>query len=287
MWKPGHELEGEQDRDIIRLHEKRITNAIKNNPTEEYIVGDYVRVKMGTLYSSVRKLIKSGDKKNIVVNYSPTVYKVKSILGKDKNNRLIGNRTVSFEKNRYTLENLDGTPLATQQKMNNPDAVRKSKRFFASDFMKVDDPEKETFLKNFSVEDALNLNKMDKRNDIAVARAKPRPAAIVRAILPLPAAQPRPPIVRPAVVAVAVDNSLLGRQIHNTFKGFGRKLFIGKIMSYDDAGKTYKVSYEDGYEQDYSRPEINKYLIQLPSEIVPREQRVRRQVVIGGKIVLL
>ena len=29
VWKEGHELQGEQDRDIIRLHEKRIINAIK------------------------------------------------------------------------------------------------------------------------------------------------------------------------------------------------------------------------------------------------------------------
>jgi hypothetical protein len=64
----GHELQGEQDRNIIRLHEKRIINAIKNNDTIEYKIGDFVQVKMGTLYSSVRKLIKSGDKKNIVVN---------------------------------------------------------------------------------------------------------------------------------------------------------------------------------------------------------------------------
>ena len=74
IWKEGHELQGEQDKAVIQLHEKRIENSVKNNPTEEYKVGDYVRVKMGTLFSSVRKQIKSGDKKLIVVNFSPTVY---------------------------------------------------------------------------------------------------------------------------------------------------------------------------------------------------------------------
>ena len=112
----------------------------------------------------------------------------------------------------------------------------------------------------------------------------PRPAPIVRAVLPLPV--PAPKARAPAVVPVVpvVDTSLIGRRIHNTFQGFGRKLFIGKITSYDNAGKTYKVAYDDGYEQDYSRPEINKYLIQLPSEVVPRPQRERRQVVVGGAI---
>ena len=36
IWKEGHELPAEQNQDIIRLHERRITNAIKNNDTTEY-----------------------------------------------------------------------------------------------------------------------------------------------------------------------------------------------------------------------------------------------------------
>jgi hypothetical protein len=37
-----------------RLHERRIINAIKNNDITEYKLGDFVRVKMGTLYSKVQ-----------------------------------------------------------------------------------------------------------------------------------------------------------------------------------------------------------------------------------------
>jgi hypothetical protein len=40
IWKEGHELQGEQDRATIRRHEQRIINAVKNNPTTEYKVGD-------------------------------------------------------------------------------------------------------------------------------------------------------------------------------------------------------------------------------------------------------
>ncbi len=97
IWKEGHELQVEHDQSIIRLHERRIVNAIKNNDTTEYRIGDFVRVKMGTLYSSVRKLIKSRDKKNIVVNYSPTVYKITNILGKDKADRRVGNNVISSQ----------------------------------------------------------------------------------------------------------------------------------------------------------------------------------------------
>jgi hypothetical protein len=284
IWKPGHELQGEQDQDVIRLHERRIINAVKNNQTVEFKVNDFVRVKMGTLYSKVRKLIKSGDKKNIVVNYSPTVYKITNILAKDKPDRRVGNTTIEYEKLRYTLSNLDGTPLATELKRNNPNAVRKSKRFFASDMMKVNDPEEETYLKDFSIEDALKLNIMDKRNDIAVARAQPRPAAIVRAVLPLPVPAIRavPPIRPPAPIVTVVEN-YVGKEVENTFGGFGRRLFVGKITSYDRDKKLYTAKYSDGYEQEYTLSEIKKH---LKREVVAnvRPQRERRQVVIGGAI---
>jgi hypothetical protein len=280
IWKEGHELQGEQDESIIKLHERRIINAIKNNQTTEFKVNDLVRVKMGTLYSSVRKLIKSGDKKNIVVNYSPTVYKITRIFNKDKADRMVGNNVISFEKLRYTLSNLDGTPLATQQKMNNPNAVRKSKRFFASDMQLVNDQENETFLKDFRVEDAINLNKMDKRNDIAVQRALPRPAPIVRAILPLPVPPNRIPPVRPPA---AVVENYVGKEVENTFGGFGRRLFIGTIDKYDDVKKLYNIKYADGYEQEYTLAEIKKHL-KRENVVNVRPQRDRRPVVIGGQI---
>jgi hypothetical protein len=283
IWKEGHELQGEQDRATIRRHEQRIINAVKNNPTTEYKIGDFVRVKMGTLYSSVRKLLKSGDRKNVVVNYSPTVYKITNILAKDKPDKRVGNSTIEYEKSRYTLSNLDGTILQTQLKNNNPNGIRKSKRFFASDMQLVNDPEEETYLKDFSIEDALKLNKMDKRNDIAVARALPRPAPIVRAVLPLPVPNARVPPVRPPPQAVPVVENYIGKEVENTFGGFGRRLFIGKIISYDKDSKKYTAKYSDGYEQEYTLQEIKKH---LKRDVVAnvRPQRERRQVVIGGTV---
>jgi hypothetical protein len=198
---------------------------------------------MGTPYSEVCKHIKSGDKKNVVVNYSPPVNKITRILGKDKADRTIGNNVISFEKLRYTLSNLDGTPLATELKKNNPNAVRKSKRFFASDMQLIPDPDKETFLKDFTVEDSMKLNKMDERNDIAVQRAQPRPAPIVRAVLPLPVPAIKvAPAVRPPAVVPVVEN-YVGQEVENTFGGFGRRLFVGKIKKYDKDSKKYTVKY--------------------------------------------
>jgi IS30 family transposase len=54
IWREGHELQGEQDRATIRRHEQRVINSVKNNPTTEYKIGDFVRVKMGRgLFSPV------------------------------------------------------------------------------------------------------------------------------------------------------------------------------------------------------------------------------------------
>jgi hypothetical protein len=147
----------------------------------------------------------------------------------------------------------------------------------------VSDPEKETFLKDFSVEDAINLNKMDKRNDIAVARAQPRPAPILRAILPLPVPPIRVPPVRPPAAIVPVVENYVGKEVENTFGGFGRRLFVGKITSYDRDKKLYTAKYSDGYEQEYTLSEIKKH---LKREVVAnvRPQRERRQVIIGGTV---
>jgi hypothetical protein len=49
---------------------------------------------MGIFYSKVRKLIKSGDKKNIVVNDSPTVYKITSIFVRYGRYIIVSNRFI-------------------------------------------------------------------------------------------------------------------------------------------------------------------------------------------------
>ena len=275
LWKEGHELQGEMNNGVIALHKKRIANAVKNNSTKEYKVGDYVRVKMGTLYSNVRKLIKSGDKKLIVVNYSPTIYQIKSVLKKDIKDKVLSDNVISYEKSRYTLKNLDGTSVQTQQKLNNPDKERRDKRFFASDFQLVKNPDTDgSYLEYFGVNDALKLNKKDLPLPIAVERALPRPLPIVGAVLPLP-------IIQDILPVPIQKDDLIGRKMQKTFKGYGKKLFVGKIMSYDSVEKYYKVKYDDGDEAEYTKSQINKYLIPLPNEHV---RRPVRQVVIGGQI---
>ena len=51
--------------------------------------------------------------------------------------------------------------MQTERKLNNPDRERKSKRFFASDLIIVDKETKNTFLDDFTMRDAMKLNKQD------------------------------------------------------------------------------------------------------------------------------
>ena len=54
---------------------------------------------------------------------------------------------------------LNGVEVQTERKLNNPDRERKSKQFFASDLIKVDKETKNTYLEDFTMKDAMKLNK--------------------------------------------------------------------------------------------------------------------------------
>ena len=69
---------------------------------------------MGALFPKIRKVIKSDNKKLIVVNYSPDVYTISSILNKDlKDKRDHFRRQVEYENLRYTLK-LNGIEVQTE-----------------------------------------------------------------------------------------------------------------------------------------------------------------------------
>ena len=101
--------------------------------------GDFVRVKMSSLYSELRKLVKQGKKKLINVSYSPEIYKIFKVLKEDH---------PGYERKRYTLRTLDNTPLYTESKMNEMTHAHTYRRLFASDLLKVDKDTKNVNLNN-------------------------------------------------------------------------------------------------------------------------------------------
>ena len=114
--------------DAMNTSEKARKDVLKNT-TQEFELGDYVRVKLSQLYSQIRKMVKDNEKKIIVVKYSPELYVINKILKPDR---------AGYEKLRYTLKTLDGEPLLTQKKWNNPNKPRRQKRFFATNFIKIE-----------------------------------------------------------------------------------------------------------------------------------------------------
>ena len=105
---------------------------------------------MTSIYSELRKQVKAGNKKLINVSYTPEIYKIFKVLQEDR---------VGYEKKRYTLKHLDGSPLETEYKVNEMRKNHRYKRLFASDLLKVDKNTKPT---NYTNDRANQLNLMDK-----------------------------------------------------------------------------------------------------------------------------
>ena len=119
-----------QHKVAYKLEKKRQKDFLRYN-AEIFNVGDYVRVLNSSLFSKIRALVKAGKEKLIPVRYSPTIYKISKVM------KPSGIRK-DFMQKRYKLVDLNDNPLLTELKLNNPNVVRGSKIFFASELQKVD-----------------------------------------------------------------------------------------------------------------------------------------------------
>ena len=86
---------------IARAEAVRRTKRIiqKFRDQDKYEVGDLVRVKMSTIFSGIRQLIKSGNSKQIVVEYTPDTFVI---------DKVIYPRNLQISRHRYVLRNADG-----------------------------------------------------------------------------------------------------------------------------------------------------------------------------------
>ena len=130
--------------------EEKARKQIERADIEELNKGDYVRVKMSSIYSEIRKEVKAGNKKLINVSYTPEIYKIFKVLQEDH---------PGFERKRYTLKKLDGSPLHTESKINEMKHTHRYKRLFASDLLKVD---KQTKNIEYTNDRANQLNQIEK-----------------------------------------------------------------------------------------------------------------------------
>ena len=112
----------------------------KFHEVDDFEKGEWVRVKMSSLFSGVRRLVKTKLTKQIVVSYSPEVFKIEKVIIPRKN---------MLARRKYYLENRDGMVITT------PTGNRKP--FYASELQRagVDTAPRMTMAK------ALSLNKVD------------------------------------------------------------------------------------------------------------------------------
>jgi hypothetical protein len=138
VWSAGHH-DDEDDEDINLIKDRLIANAKKKLArvqVQEFEVGDVVRASMSSLYSKVRKIIKSGKGKLIPVKYSPDILVVSKVIPPSEENK-------DFARPEYLLETLDGEHILTEAKKNDArDRVRESRRFFGSDLQRVTENQK-------------------------------------------------------------------------------------------------------------------------------------------------
>ena len=99
---------------VVRLEDK--AGKMLDKAKEDFVKGQPVRVLMSALNSKIRKLIKSGNSKYIVVKYSPELYYIDNILTPKGPHK-------DFRNKRYTLRNSNNEPLLTELKLNNPNAI--------------------------------------------------------------------------------------------------------------------------------------------------------------------
>lgn len=130
----------------VNLVKNAIRQIAKYKQNDDYKVGDKVRVKMSAIFNNIRKLLKGGDSKQIVVTYTPDIFKIVRVQKKDG----------VLERNKYVLESENETPLTT--------AKNKTKYFYASDFIPFNEGDKRA---NITMAQALKLNKVEtNRNDV-------------------------------------------------------------------------------------------------------------------------
>ena len=121
--------------------------AITQFRSHEYEVGNLVRVRMSSIFANLRARVKAGDTKNILVNFTPTIYRIARVI--KPHNELL-------ERNRYELENEAGHLLG------NPGDAKGIKQFYAVDLSVAENDS--NYDLGMTMNKVLELNKVTRSN---------------------------------------------------------------------------------------------------------------------------
>ena len=127
---------------------KQIQNEInKFKNKDDFEKGDEVRIKMSSIFSNIRKLIKQGNTKQLIINYTPDIFIIK---------KKIIPRQGTLERNRYILKNKNNNKV-----VKTPNGI--IKQFYGSELLFVPPTTPDDNIINMNR--ALILNKVDTNNN--------------------------------------------------------------------------------------------------------------------------
>jgi len=130
----------------LNIVKKALKEIKKFKETDNYQVGDIVRIRMSSVFANVRKSVKAKDSKNIVITYTPELFRVRKVIVPKG----------VLERKKYILENEDEKPLTTK----NNNVVQ----FYASELLLWDGGNNDT---EITMDRALQLNNVARNeNDI-------------------------------------------------------------------------------------------------------------------------
>ena len=132
----------------------RVEKQLERLKKQELNVDDVVRVRTEILHSAVRKNIKSGLGKNVVIKFSTKLYKI---------SKVIKSRS-SFSLNKYLVVDMKGNELLEEFNMKKPNAELKPLRLSNTDLLRVDGNTKTVL--NKKIESKLNKTINDDVDDV-------------------------------------------------------------------------------------------------------------------------
>jgi hypothetical protein len=127
---------------------EKVKADIKRFKEKELKVGDFVRIRMTAISTNLRKLEKKDQSKQIIIRYSPMIFRVV---------KKVTPRETTLERSRFFVADLRGRQLYVKRQTNregNSDIYTK-KQFYQSDLLQVSSDENGT---SMTIKNAMKLS---------------------------------------------------------------------------------------------------------------------------------
>jgi transposase InsO family protein len=132
---------------VLEKTKERAEKQIEALKHQTFEVNDTVRISTASLSANIRKTMKAGHSKNVVVRFTPKIYRVCHVIRP---------LNTAFQLEKYQVEDDKGDIVLAEFKINKPNQALRPKSFFATELLKVD-PNTATHITNA---DAKALNKI-------------------------------------------------------------------------------------------------------------------------------